>query len=100
MEEFGAADRHEGAAMTGLAEEQIAELIAHLPPAPAPWVQAAVELPEARAAIDELVTHAITDRDRREAILADLEAALREAGVEPQRHLVAALRARLGAPSR
>ena len=86
--------------MTDLAEEQIAELIALLPPAPVPWVQAAVELPEARAAIDELVTRAMTDRDRREAILADLEAALRDAGVGPQRHLVAELRARLGAPNR
>jgi hypothetical protein len=86
--------------MTGFAEEQIAELIALLPPAPTPWVQAAVELPRARAAIDELVTLAIADRDRREAILADLEAALRGIGVEPRPQLVAQLRARLGASAR
>ena len=85
------------AAMTGFADEQIAELIALLPPAPSPWVQAAIELPPARAAMDELVTRAISDQARRQAILADLEAALREAGVEPRPHLVAQLRARLGA---
>ncbi len=86
--------------MTGLAEEQVAELIALLPPAPMPWVRAAVELPHARAAIDELVALAIADRARREAILADLEAALREAGVQPRPQLVAQLRARLGASTR
>jgi len=82
--------------MTGFADEQIAELIALLPPAPSPWVQAAIELPQARAAIDELVARAISDQARREAILADLEVALREAGVEPRPHVVAQLRARLG----
>lgn len=86
--------------MTDFAEEQIAELIALLPPAPPAWVEAAVELPEARAAIDELVAHALSDKARRETILADLEAALREAGVEPRPRLVVQLRARLGAPTR
>jgi hypothetical protein len=86
--------------MTGFAEEQVAELIALMPPAPSPWVQAAIELPQARAAIDELVARAIDDRDRRKAILADLEAALRQAGVEPRPQLVAELRARLGASAR
>jgi hypothetical protein len=83
--------------MTGFADEQIAEFIALLPPVPSPWVQAAIELPQARAAIDELVARAISDQARRQAILADLEAALRGAGVEPRPHLVAQLRARLGA---
>ena len=83
--------------MTQLAEEQIAELIAILPPAPSAWVQAAIELPLARAAIDELVAQAIASRGRREAMLADLEAALRAAGLEPRPRLVDDLRARLGA---
>lgn len=85
--------------MTAVAEEQIAELIALLPPAPAPWVQAAIELPQARAAFEELVARAVDDQARREAILADLEAALREAGIAPRPHLVAELRVRLGAPA-
>jgi hypothetical protein len=86
--------------MTGFADEQIAELIALLAPAPSPWVEAAVELPQARAAIDELVARAISDQARRRAILADLEAALREVGVEPRPATVAQLRARLGAVTR
>jgi len=82
--------------MTHLTEEELAELIAALPPAPTAWVEAAIELPRARATIDELVVQAIADRQRREAMLADLEAALRAAGVEPRPYLVEGLRARLG----
>jgi hypothetical protein len=81
--------------MTHITEEELAELIAVLPPAPPAWVDAAVQLPLARATIDELVAQAVADRDRREAVLSDLEAALREAGVTPRPHLVDDLRARL-----
>ena len=84
--------------MTHITEEELAELIAALPPAPTAWVDAAVELPRAQATIDELVTHAIADRERREAVLADLEAALLAAGVQPRPYLVDDLRARLGVP--
>jgi hypothetical protein len=83
--------------MTPPTEEQLAKLIAALPPAPAPWVQAAVELPQARATIEDLVAEALSDQARREAIVADLEAALRDAGIEPRRRHVSDLRARLGA---
>jgi hypothetical protein len=83
--------------MTHITEEAIAELIAALAPAPEAWVQAAIELPRARATIEELVTQAIADRKRREAMLADLEAALCTAGVQPRPRLVDDLRARLGA---
>jgi hypothetical protein len=82
--------------MTQLTEEELAGLLAALPPAPTAWVEAAVELPRARATIDELVAAAIEDRERREAMLCDLEAALRAAGVEPRPKVVADLRARLG----
>jgi hypothetical protein len=82
--------------MTHLTEEELAELIATLRPAPMAWVQAAVELPQARGAIDELVAQALSDRARREAVLADLEAALKDAGIEPRPRLLADLRARLG----
>jgi hypothetical protein len=82
--------------MTQLTEEELAGLLAALPPAPTAWVEAAVELPRARATIDELVAAAIEDRERREAMLGDLEAALRAAGVEPRPQVVADLRARLG----
>lgn len=81
--------------MTEFTEEGIAELIAVLPPAPPAWVQTAVELPGARAAIDELAARATADRDARAAILNDLERALRDAGVEPRPLLLDDLRARL-----
>ncbi|MFL5823431.1 MAG: hypothetical protein ACJ764_08325 [Solirubrobacteraceae bacterium] len=81
--------------MTDLTEEQLAELIAALRPPPEGWVQAAVELPAARAAIDELGVRAQADRQAREMMLADLEAALREVGVDPRPLLVEQLRVRL-----
>ena len=74
--------------MTGPNEETLADLIAALPPAPSAWVQSAVELPQARAVIDELVARATADSQAREAILADLERALRGRGVEPGRHML------------
>jgi hypothetical protein len=51
--------------MTELEEERLAELIAVLPPAPPAWVEAATELPHARAAIEELAARAAADRDAR-----------------------------------
>jgi hypothetical protein len=78
-------------------EERVAELIALLPPPPRGWVEAAIELPQARAAIDELAARATADQAARQAILADLEAALRGAGVEPHPQLVRTLRYRLSA---
>lgn len=81
--------------MTEFSEERIAELIALLPPPPEGWVRAAIELPRARDAIDELAVRAIADRDARVEILGDLEAALRDAGVEPRPRLVETLRMRL-----
>jgi hypothetical protein len=82
--------------MIPLAEEQIAELIALLPPPPPGWIEAASELPAARAAMDELVEQAAADVAARQAILSDLEGALLAAGVDPRPQLVRALQARLG----
>lgn len=86
--------------MSELSEERLAELLAALAPAPAAWVQAAVELPRARAAIDELTERALADSRARERILADLESALRAAGVQPRPQLLETLRARLSVPER
>jgi hypothetical protein len=85
--------------MTHITEEELVELIASLPPAPTAWIEAAVELPRATATIEELVAAAIADRARREAVLSDLEAALRAAGVQPRPYLVEDLRARLSVPA-
>ena len=47
--------------MSNYDEERLAELFAVLPPAPVAWVQAAQELPLARAQLDELVMRAEAD---------------------------------------
>jgi hypothetical protein len=72
--------------------EKIAELLALLPPAPTGWVQAAQELPAARAGLDEIVERARVDAEFRAKVMADLEAALAAAGHEPTHALVEALR--------
>lgn len=45
--------------------------------------------------MDELVARAAAGREARDAILADLEGALRAVGVEPHRELIQRLRIRL-----
>jgi hypothetical protein len=76
-------------------DEDVARMIADLPPAPTAWVQSAQALPAARAALDDLLERAQAHARERRAILADLESALREAGVEPLPVLVEELRRRL-----
>jgi len=76
-------------------EQRLADLIATLPPAPHAWVQAAKELPAARASLDGIVERARADAEYREQVVADLESALEAAGVEPDRHLVHTLRRNL-----
>ena len=81
--------------MTGLTEEQLAEMIALLRPAPEGWVKAAIELPRARGVIDELAARASRDDEVRRTILDSLEDALRDAGVEPRPQLLERLKVRL-----
>ena len=76
-------------------EERLGELLRALPPAPSGWVQAAQELPRARAEIDGLVERAREDAAFRAALLTDAEAALAAEGVEPRRALVDLLRRRV-----
>jgi hypothetical protein len=73
-------------------EGRLADLIAALPPAPAAWVQAAKELPTARRSLDGIVERARADLEYRRRVVADLEAAISAAGVEPDRRLVEQLR--------
>jgi hypothetical protein len=79
----------------GFDEQQLAELIALLPPAPAGWVQAAQLLPSTRQTIDELVERAEHDVRARAAVLADLERAISEAGIESGPAAIEYLRTRL-----
>jgi hypothetical protein len=70
--------------MTAYDEHRLAELIKTLPPAPQAWVEAAQELPLARATLDDIVARAETDIAFRDALVADLEEALRLEGYEPE----------------
>ena len=78
-------------------EETLARLLRALPPPPPGWVDAAAQLPALRAQLDELVARAERDAGFRAQTLADLEAAVREAGLSPEPRTLAALRARLEA---
>jgi hypothetical protein len=66
---------------TAPSETELAELISELPPAPAGWVRAAVELPQLRRELDRLAALCATDAQLRAQTLADLESALRDAGL-------------------
>ena len=81
--------------MTRYDEERLGELLRLLRPAPDAWVQAAQELPYARRTFDEIVARAEADLAFRDALIADLEKALEREGYEPDRRIVAELRARL-----
>jgi len=76
-------------------EERLGTLLRILRPAPQGWVEAAQELPGARRALDEIVARAESDLVFRSALAADLEAALAQAGVEPDRRALEELRQRL-----
>jgi hypothetical protein len=65
-------------------EERLAELLRALPPVPEGWVRAAPELPRVRRELDDIVERAVADAEFRKALIADLEAALRAEGYEPE----------------
>ena len=76
----------------GYDEERVAALLRRLPPAPSAWVQAAQELPASRRSLDEIVARAEADLAFRDALVADLEAALAEEGFEPDLGVLEELR--------
>jgi hypothetical protein len=80
--------------MSAYDHDTLGRLIAALPPAPAGWVRAAQELPAARRGIDSILARAVADAAYRERVLADLESALAEVGVEPTPPLLEELRER------
>ena len=81
--------------MTRYEIEDIAQLIALLPPAPTGWVEAAQELPRALAGLDALVARAEQDAELRPRLLADLEAAFDASDIQPTRRLLDEARRRL-----
>lgn len=82
--------------MTERTPEELAELLVLLAPAPREWVIAAKELPPASELMDGIVVRAEADAEYRARAIADVEAALRDAGTEPIAPLLAELRRRLG----
>ncbi len=76
-------------------ELRLAELLRMLPPAPEGWVKAAQELPRVRAELDDIVARAVADAEFRQALIADLEDALRMEGYEPETMPLDELRRRL-----
>jgi hypothetical protein len=76
-------------------EARLAELLRMLPPAPQGWVIAAQELPRVRRELDDIVERAVADANFRQALIADLEAALRAEGYEPEAMPLDELRRRL-----
>ena len=75
-------------------EERLGELLRLLRPAPAGWLRAAQELPAARRSLDEIVARAEADAEFRKALLADLEAALAQEGLDLTPRLVSELERR------
>ncbi len=80
--------------MSAYDHDTLGRLIAGLPPAPGGWVRAAQELPAARRGLDGIVNRAVADAAYRERVVADLESALAEAGVEPTPPMLEELRER------
>jgi hypothetical protein len=76
-------------------EERLGKLLGALKPAPRGWVEAAAQLPRLRAVLDDLVRRAEADAAFREALMADLEAAVAREGVEPTPRVLRELRVRL-----
>jgi hypothetical protein len=80
--------------MSAYDHDTLGRLIAALPPAPDAWVRAAQELPAARRGIDDIVDRAVADAAYRARVVANLESALAEVGVEPTLPLLDELRER------
>ncbi|MDX6424689.1 MAG: hypothetical protein QOD52_94 [Gaiellaceae bacterium] len=80
--------------MSAYDHDMLGRLIAALPPAPDAWVRAAQELPAARRGIDDIVDRAVADAAYRARVVANLESALADVGVEPTPPLLDELRER------
>jgi hypothetical protein len=80
--------------MNAYDHDTLGRLIAALPPAPDGWVRAAQELPTARRGISEIIARAEADAAYRAQVVADLESALADAGLEPTPPLLEELRER------
>jgi hypothetical protein len=81
--------------MTARDDEDIAELLSALPPAPAAWVAAALEIPRTHRELEDVMRRVEADEEFRRAVLADIETALRRFGYTADPDAVEALRRRI-----
>jgi hypothetical protein len=81
--------------MNAYDHDALARLIAALPPAPQAWVEAAQELPQARRGVDDIVARAEADAAYRARVIADLESALADVGIQPTQPILDELAERL-----
>jgi hypothetical protein len=81
------------------AEEDLGRLIGLLPPVPVGWVRAAQEIPAFRAMLDDLVARAEADEAFQATLIADLEAAIAQAGYEAEPRAVEGVRRQMRARS-
>ena len=79
-------------------EERLGRLIGLLEPAPEGWVRAAQEIPAFRLMLGEIIARAEADQAFRDALVADLEAAIADAGYEPEPGVVEEVRRRISMP--
>ena len=81
--------------MRDYTEQNLAELLRTLPAPPEAWVRAAQEIPLARRGLDDIVERARANLAFRQALIADLESALQDAGYDADPALADAVRERL-----
>lgn len=81
--------------MNEIDEQQVARLIAELPPPPRGWTEAAYEIPVTQAELDRVIERIEADEQFRTAVQAGLDKALVDAGIEPSDALMAGLRRHL-----
>ena len=81
-------------------EERIGRLLGLLEPVPEGWVQAAQEIPAFRSTLDDIVARAEADQAYRAQVVADLEAAVAEAGYEARPQAIEELRRRIAETGR
>jgi hypothetical protein len=86
--------------MTPYNEQELADLLRALPPAPEAWVAEAQDRPRMLRQLDAVLTRAEEDRAFSRALIEDLEQALRQTGYDPTPALLAALRERIATDER
>jgi hypothetical protein len=81
--------------MTAYDEEQLAELLSALPPAPEAWVDAAKQTPFMRLRLEEILERAQADEEFRRRVVTDPERVLEEADVVAHAENIEIIRKRL-----